>query len=287
MLSVINRNSSKSKLVIPFVKWVGGKRQLISEIIKELPKDFKKLNYCEPFVGGGALFFYFQPKKAIINDANADLINAYCVIKDQVETLIESLKNHKNEAEYFYKLRVQDRDRLFVNLSAVEKASRFIYLNKTCYNGLYRVNNAGEFNSPFGKYPNPNIVNEPVLRAISKYLNSSSVTISSVDYEASLESIDKHSFVYFDPPYHPLSSSSSFTGYVAGGWDEMEQTRLRNFCNQLTARGVRFLLSNSSCDFIHDLYQGYRITRVNASRAINSVGSKRGDVEEVLIKNYE
>ena len=169
---------AKNKLVVPFLKWVGGKRQLISEIKELLPKRRRNLTYYEPFIGGGALLFDLQPKRAIINDYNEELINVYRIIRDYPYELIEDLKRHENTAEYFYKLRAIDRSPAFSNLTNIQRASRIIYLNKTCYNGLYRVNNAGEFNSPFGKYKNPNIVNAPVIKAVSKYLKTNDIQIS-------------------------------------------------------------------------------------------------------------
>lgn len=278
---------AKNKLVSPFVKWVGGKRQLIKEIEQELPKGFGRLKFYEPFIGGGAIFFHLQQPSASINDANTELVNAYEVVKSDVDKLIESLEQHKNEADYFYEIRAIDRDEAFSKLSKVERASRLIFLNKTCFNGLYRVNNSGEFNSPFGKYLNPNIVNEPVLRAVSGYLNNNEIKITNFDYEQALDGIDKNSFVYFDPPYHPMSDSSNFTGYVAGGWSNKDQERLRDVCDRLDAKGVKFLLSNSSTPLIHSLYKNYKIKIIRAARSINSIGTKRGDVDEVLIKNYE
>ena len=278
---------AKNKLVSPFVKWVGGKRQLLKEIELELPKGLSRLKFHEPFVGGGAVFFHLQPRSGCINDANPELINAYEVIRDDVYSLIKSLKQHKNEADYFYKIRALDREHDFKKLSKIERASRLIYLNKTCFNGLYRVNSAGEFNSPFGRYDNPNIINEPVLLAISNYLKESNIKITNLDYEESLNQIGQNSFVYFDPPYHPLSESSNFTGYIAGGWSTQEQERLKLLCDTLTNNGVKFLLSNSSTPFIHELYKSYQLKVVKASRAINSISSKRGNVDEVLIKNYE
>lgn len=222
---------AKNRLVVPFLKWVGGKRQLIPEIKKVLPKGVAHLHYYEPFIGGGALFFELQPKQAVINDYNEELINVYTVIRDSPDELVEELKKHENTAEYFYKIRSVDGQPLFSSLTKVERASRIIYLNKTCYNGLYRVNNAGEFNSPFGKYKNPNIVNEPVIKAVSNYLNSAQIQIFGGDYEVILRDISTNSYVYLDPPYHPISESSNFTGYVQGGWDEKDQLRLRDACN--------------------------------------------------------
>ena len=278
---------AKNRLVLPFLKWVGGKRQLMPEIRKMLPKGVANRPYYEPFIGGGALFFDLQPKRAIINDYNEELINVYTVIRDNPNELIEDLRKHENTAEYFYKIRAVDRQPLFALLSKIQRASRIIYLNKTCYNGLYRVNNAGEFNSPFGKYRNPNIVNEPVIRAVSKYLNSPQIQISNGDYELILRDMPINSFVYLDPPYHPISESSNFTGYVQGGWNDGDQLRLRDVCNRLNDNGIKFLLSNSASDFIRDIYSGYNIHVVQANRAVNSNSSKRGQVDEFLICNYE
>lgn len=278
---------AKNRLVLPFLKWVGGKRQLMPEIRKMLPKGVANRPYYEPFIGGGALFFDLQPKRAIINDYNEELINVYTVIRDNPNELIEDLRKHENTAEYFYEIRAVDRQPLFARLSKIQRASRIIYLNKTCYNGLYRVNNAGEFNSPFGKYKNPNIVNEPVIKAVSKYLNSSQIQISNGDYELVLRDIPTNSFVYLDPPYHPLSEGSNFTGYVQGGWNDGDQLRLRDVCNRLNDNGIKFLLSNSASGFIRDIYSGYNIHVVQANRAVNSNSSKRGQVDEFLICNYE
>ncbi|MCD8103044.1 MAG: DNA adenine methylase [Alistipes sp.] len=272
--------------VSPFVKWVGGKRRLIGSIMEALPPDAGELNYAEPFIGGGAVLFHLRPANAVINDFNPELINVYRVIRDNVEELIADLRRHRNESDYFYNIRRLDRTEEFARKGVVERASRFIFLNKTCYNGLYRVNNAGEFNTPFGRYKSPNIVNEKVLRGVSSYLNENNVRICNCDYEEVLRALDANSFVYLDPPYHPISPSSSFTGYIRGGWDEAEQTRLRDACDELTRRGIRFLLSNSSCGFIRDLYDNYDIRVVRAARPINSVADRRGEIDEVLIRNY-
>lgn len=274
-------------LVSPFLKWVGGKRQIMPSIINLLPKNIKDLNYVEPFIGGGAVLFHLQPKNAIINDFNEELINVYRVIKENLVDLVKDLKKHENNADYFYKIRGLDRTELFKDLTSVERASRVIFLNKTCFNGLYRVNNAGEFNAPFGRYKNPNIINEPTLKAVSKYLNSNKIILKSGDYAAVLNNIENNSFIYLDPPYHPLSVSSNFTGYIQGGWGNDDQIRLRETCDLLNSRGIKFLLSNSSAPFIIEEYKNYNITIVKANRAINSNGSGRGEVDEVLIRNYE
>jgi len=271
-----------NKLVTPFLKWVGGKRQIMPSIVDLLPKNIGSYNYVEPFIGGGAVLFNLQPKNAIINDFNAELINVYTVIKNNLDELIADLKKHHNTAEYFYELRSLDRTAEFNQLTSIQRASRIIYLNKTCFNGLYRVNNAGEFNAPFGRYKNPNIVNEPTLKAVSKFLNSNNIAINNGDYSHILKQTDEKSFVYLDPPYHPISESSNFTGYVQGGWDMYDQIELRKACDELSAKGVKFLLSNSSADFIKEQYKDYKISTVKASRAINSDGANRGEVDELL-----
>lgn len=276
----------KNKLVSPVLKWVGGKRQLLDSLTPLLPKKIS--SYCEPFIGGGAMLFSMQPKIAYINDINNDLILVYSIIKNNVEELITSLSDFKNEADFFYSVRDWDRDKEKYNsLTDIERAARIIYLNKTCYNGLYRVNNSGEFNSPFGSYKNPNIVNAPVLRAVSAYFNSATIHFTSTDYSEVLDKIPKGTFVYLDPPYDPVSATSNFTGYSKGGFNQNEQLRLRNYCDELTRRGIKFMLSNSSTDFIHNLYNEYNITIVKAKRAINSIANKRGDVDEVVVRNYE
>jgi len=276
-----------NKLVAPFLKWVGGKRQLMPTIVEQLPKNIRELKYIEPFVGGGALLFHLQPKNAVINDYNKELVNVYSVIMNNLPALIEDLKKHENNAEYFYNIRGLDRTEEFIKLTNVERASRVIYLNKTCFNGLYRVNNAGEFNAPFGRYKNPNIVNEPTLKAVSKYLNTNSIQIRNGDYSNLLEDANEKSFVYLDPPYHPISENANFTGYIQGGWNISDQVRLREFCDQLNDKKVKFLLSNSSAQFVKDQYKQYFITTVKANRSINSDGANRGEIDEVMIRNYE
>lgn len=277
---------SNSNLVAPVVKWVGGKRQLIDSFVPLLPPKIS--SYCEPFVGGGALLFHLQPAIAYVNDINADLICVYTIIKERVDELIQELSQYKNESDFFYSVRDWDRDKeKYSSLSDVKKAARVLYLNKTCYNGLYRVNNAGEFNSPFGRYRNPNIVNEPVLRAVNSYFNTAEVHLSSVDYEEALADIPRGTFVYLDPPYDPVSSTSNFTGYSKGGFSKDEQARLRRCCDELDRRGIKFMLSNSATPYIKEQYSKYNISVVHAKRAINSIGNKRGDVDEVVVRNYE
>lgn len=276
----------KNKLVAPVLKWVGGKRQLLDTLTPLLPK--RMTAYCEPFVGGGAMLFNMQPNVAYVNDINSDLIRVYNTIRSDVENLILTLSDFKNESDFFYSVRDWDRNKeKYAMLSDVQKSARILYLNKTCFNGLYRVNNAGEFNSPFGNYRNPNIVNAPVLRAVSAYLNSATIHLTSTDYGEVLEKIPKGTFVYLDPPYDPISNTSSFTGYSKGGFSRDDQIRLRECCDDLTKRGIKFMLSNSSTEFIREQYAAYNIITVQAKRSINAVASRRGDVDEVVVRNYE
>ena len=276
----------KNVLVAPVVKWVGGKRQLIDDLTPLFPK--KITAYCEPFVGGGAVLFSLQPKIAYVNDINAELINIYEVIRDDVDALIAALSEHKNEEKYFYSIRDWDRDsETYLQRSKVQRAARIIYLNKTCYNGLFRVNNAGEFNAPYGHYKKPNIVSAPTLRAVSNYFQSTQLTFTNTDYAEVLSTVPKGTFVYLDPPYDPVSDTANFTGYTRGGFDRTEQVRLRECCDELTRRKIKFMLSNSATEFIREQYADYDITPVRAKRAINSNASKRGHVDEVVIRNYE
>ncbi len=284
-------NSKKNILTRPFLKWAGGKRQLLPEIKKNLPKNLTKASYFEPFLGGGALLFELQPKKAIVNDSNSELINCYQVIKNSVEELIELLKVHKalNCQEYYYEQREIDRSRKeYSKFSKVEKAARIIYLNKTCYNGLFRVNSKGYFNVPFGRYKNPNILDEAVLRAVNNYLNKNEITFLNTDFEAAVKDAKKGDFIYFDPPYDPVSDTASFTGYDLNGFNKDEQKRLKQVFDQLSAKGCNVMLSNSATDFILELYQDYKenLKIVSATRSINSNAFKRGKIDEVLILNY-
>ncbi|MCB0336146.1 MAG: DNA adenine methylase [Bdellovibrionales bacterium] len=267
---------------LPFVKWAGGKRQMLPELRKRVPKKFNR--YFEPFVGGGALFFDLLPESAVLNDSNRELINVYHVVRDQVDELIEDLSQHRHDADYFYELRDADRSEEYVQWSAVTKASRFIYLNKTCFNGLYRVNQKGFFNTPFGKYVNPKILDEANLKVCSSALKSVTLVCDSfLDLE---QDIEEHDFVYFDPPYVPLSETANFTGYQADGFDLDMHIELRNLCRRLSEKGVQILLSNSSAPLVTELYKGFKIKKVQANRAINSQGAKRGSVFELLISNY-
>lgn len=275
---------AKKLLVSPILKWVGGKRQLLSEILPMI--NIKSgSTYVEPFLGGGAVLFDLQPKKAVVNDYNGELINVYLTVRDFAEELITELEKHNanNTEDYYYEIRALDRSEKYQEMSNVEKAARIIYLNKTCYNGLYRVNLAGQFNSPYGKYKNPNIVNATAIRAMSKYFNENKIEICNGDYREVLKRVKKNSFVYLDPPYMPISSSSSFTGYTENGFSYEQQVALKNECDKLRKKGIPFVQSNSDCLEIRELYKEYEIKTVQAKRAINSNASKRGEINEVLI----
>ena len=266
----------------PFLKWAGGKRQLIPQMKNYFPKSFNK--YIEPFVGGGAIFFYMLPEKAILIDINEELINCFKVIKHKVEELIDLLKNHKNEKEYYYQIRNLDRNpEVYKKLSDAEKASRTIYLNRCCYNGLYRVNSKGQFNVPFGRYKNPNFCDEKNLEAVSSALKNVNVLRGS--FEVCLDYAEKDDFIYFDPPYQPISQTSSFTSYTKENFGIESQRKLFSVFKSLDNRGCKLLLSNSYNNFILDLFNDYQIILLNAKRAINSNATKRGIIKEVLVLN--
>lgn len=272
---------------MPFVKWVGGKRQLLSEIEKNLPQLGKSWTYYEPFIGGGAVLFHLQPQKAVMNDSSIELVNCYEVVRDYPEELIADLQQHKNDQDYYYTIRDLDRNPDYINLTPIQRASRIIYLNKTCYNGLFRVNSQGQFNVPFGRYKNPAIVNETVIRAVSKYLKQDKITIANGDFAQAVRTAKKGDFIYFDPPYDPVSATASFTGYDVNGFNREEQERLFAVFQQLDRCGCFVMLSNSSTEFIRNLYRNYTIVTVSANRAINSIAKGRGKIDEVLVMNYE
>jgi len=282
----------KDPLVKPFLKWAGGKRQLLPEINRHLPENFMNLRYYEPFVGAGALFFDRQPRRAVINDNNSELILAYEIIRDHVDGLVQALNAHRalNDESYYYRIREQDRDSgFFAGLTGIQKAARLVYLNKTCYNGLYRVNSQGMFNVPYGRHANPAICDEPAIRAIHGYLchERAEIGILHGDFAAAVADAGRNSFIYFDPPYHS-PGNTHFTGYQAGGFGENEQKRLRDVFAERTEAGAKCLLSNSDTPFIRGLYDGDRfdIVSVKAKRAINSDSAGRGEADEVLIKNW-
>ena len=267
----------------PIVKWVGGKRQLMFELLKNMPKNYNR--YFEPFIGGGALFFELLPENAYISDMNEELINLYTIVRDNVYELIEDLSRHEVSKEYFLKIRNIDRTEKYAELSDIERASRFIYLNRTCFNGMYRVNSKGEFNVPFGHYKNPRIIDENNLLNSSVLLKNTE--IRHADFSEILKKVKKGDFVYLDPPYVPLSETSSFTLYTKDGFDIDMQFKLRDVCNELDSMGVKFMLSNSDTKLVSDLYANYEIKKVFASRQINANADVRGKITEVLVKNYD
>ena len=266
----------------PIVKWIGGKRQLMFELLKNMPQIYNR--YFEPFIGGGALFFELQPDNAYISDMNEELINLYQVVRDNVDELITDLQKHDISKEYFMEIRNIDRTEDYENWSDVQKASRFIYLNRTCFNGMYRVNSKGEFNVPFGHYKNPRIIDENNLLNCSNLLQRTE--IKHADFSEILTKVQKGDFVYFDPPYVPLSETSSFTSYTKGGFDIDMQFKLRDVCDELDAMGVKFVLSNSDTKLVNELYESYNIKKVFASRQINANADGRGKITEVLVRNY-
>lgn len=267
----------------PFLKWAGGKSQLISQYIPYLPKQFT--NYYEPFLGGGALFFYLychQPTfPAFLTDINLELINAYCCVRDQVEQLILLLAEHqeRHNKEYYYEVRSRNKG------TSIERAARLIYLNKTCFNGLYRENSKGEFNVPIGKYKNPKICNSELLRSVSVALQTTQIEVR--HFETVLNYAESaQDFVYFDPPYYPLTPTSNFTAYSRYAFNKDEQIKLKEAFTELTMRGVKVMLSNSDSLFIRELYREFKIHEILASRAINSDAKKRGKITELLVTSY-
>lgn len=275
----------------PFVKWAGGKNGLINSLISFIPKNFN--SYFEPFVGGGALFFYLKnlnilnSKKIYLNDKNAELINAYKQIKINPNKLLEELEILKNNhsKEYFYKIRNLDRDFDFYSLSEVFRAARFIYLNKTCFNGLCRYNSKGNFNTPMGSYKNPKIYDKDLIFSVYEVLKN--VSITNKDFEVVSLKAKKGDFIYFDPPYYPINKTSSFVSYT-DNFSANEQIRLYKLFKMLDCEGIKVLQSNSNTDFIKELYKDFEIIEVISKRAINCKGDKRGKITELIIRgNYE
>jgi len=272
----------------PFLKWVGGKRQVIPQIKQYIPENYYR--YFEPFVGGGALFFDLEPKKAYINDINKILISAYRNIKNHPYEIIDKLdelqkvfykKNHEERKKYYYKIRYA-----FNNLKSDSflKTSYMIFLNKTCYNGMYRENLKRKFNVPFGRYKNPKILDKENILAVSKLLTNAIIT--SCSFEKAVEKAKKGDFIYFDPPYHPLSITSNFTSYSNNGFTKENQRKLRDVFEDLDNRGCFVMLSNSDTKFIGEIYRGYTQKKVTTGRLINCKAAGRGKINELLILNY-
>ena len=273
----------------PFVKWAGGKRQLMSELKKNFPTKFG--TYLEPFLGGGAVMFDLLAKqpnlKCNASDLNSDLVLAYVTIRDRLEKLIESLEDHsknyhKDSTGYYYEVRNQEPK------NQIEKVSRLLFLNKTCFNGLYRVNSKGKFNVPLGRYTNPNIVNKENLQAVSKILQSEKIKISCRDFSSIIKDAKKEDFVYFDPPYQPVSDTANFTSYTHRDFTEDDLQRLADLAHQLNSKGCYVLLSNSNTKIVKNLFSSkkWKVKEIAVNRAINSNSQKRTGHKEVLIKNY-
>jgi len=275
----------------PFIKWVGGKRGLLSQLLGKFPKKFE--NYHEPFLGGGAVFFelyskgLLKNKNIYLSDINAELINTYNVVKNNPNELINNLENFKEQhnKEFYYKTREVDRKEEFKILTNIERATRFIYLNKTCFNGLYRVNSKGQFNTPIGSYKNPKIADRDTILGASEALQNA--IISNKPFSETLNDINKNDLVYFDPPYYPLNATSSFTAYDSNCFLEDAQFELFEVFDTLSDKRVKVLHSNSDTTFIKDLYKSYDINIVQANRFINSKSSGRGKINEVLIRSEE
>ena len=301
-----SENPNKTTSARPFVKWAGGKRSLISQLEEQLPANFdnwENVTYIEPFVGGGAMLFYMLQqypniKHAVINDINSDLTTCYQTIRDNTEELIRSLREIQ---EAYYAMQTEDARKEFYlavrdrynqkNLDAIENTTKFIFLNRTCFNGLYRVNKKGLFNVPFGKYSNPQICDETTIRADSELLKR--VEILTGDFEETFNYAKGNTFFYFDPPYRPLSNTSSFNDYAKETFNDNAQIRLKEYCDKVNEAGFSFMLSNSDCkgkneedNFFDVLYGKYHIERVWASRSINSNPDKRGKLTEILVRNY-
>lgn len=290
----------------PFIKWVGGKGQLIEQLEAKLPADFDNWDnatYIEPFIGGGAMLFYMLQqhpniKRAVINDINSDLITCYRTVRDNVELLIPALRDI--QAEYHALSDMEAKREMFMavrqrynekNLDPIENTVKFFFLNRTCFNGLYRVNKRGLFNVPWGKYIQPQICDEYTLRTDSELLKR--VEILEGDFEDTLPYAQGNTLFYFDPPYRPLSDTSSFNDYTKDAFNDDSQVRLKEFCDHVNVDGHCFMLSNSDCkgkneadNFFEVLYDNYYIDRVMASRNVNANGAKRGKISELLIRNY-
>lgn len=271
----------------PFVKWAGGKRSIIDKLIKLVPDDYK--TYYEPFVGGGALLFELQPKKAVINDYNSELMNVYECIKDEdkFSNMCNELNKHEtnHSEEYYYKIRDLDKNKdKFNKLDDYKRAARTIYLNKACFNGLYRVNSKNEFNVPSGKKNKVNTYDGPNLGIIHCLLNFFDIKLQSIDFEESVKTAKKGDFIYFDPPYD--SDTSTFNSYTENGFGKEEQKRLSEVFKDLDKRGCYVMLSNYNTSLIKELYKGYNFHHITAQRNIGASAKNRGMVEEVIITNY-
>jgi DNA adenine methylase len=266
----------------PIVKWAGGKTKLLPELLARAPESYRR--YYEPFIGGGALFFKMAPRVAVLNDKNPDLCNTYRCLSWNVDAIIRRLARLRTQhsEEHFYATRERWNEQR-AGMTEVEKAAVFIYLNKTCYNGLWRVNSQGKFNVPVARYDNPQIYDPMHLRAASVQLRRAEIATG--HFADAVQNAGSNDFVYFDPPYHPLTETANFTSYTADNFGKEDQRELASVFKQLDKRGAHVLLSNSDTPFIRDLYKGYRIDQVECARAINSRAANRGPVSEVIISN--
>lgn len=270
----------------PFIKWVGGKARLMAQLEPLLPPGVDRMRHVEPFVGGGAMFFARQPQRAVLSDINPDLVHVYRCIRDDVQGVIDALTPLAaagNEPETYYAVR--DRYNRGEGRNQPLRAALFIYLNKTCFNGLHRVNRRGHFNVPAGRYKNPTILDAACLHSASRAL--AHADIQRAGFEELLDRARPGDFVYFDPPYEPVSTTASFTGYARDGFSQEDQTRLRDVYKELHRRGAKLMLSNSDVPFIRELYADFHISTISAARAINSNGLRRGKVNEVVVRNYD
>jgi DNA adenine methylase len=269
---------TRNRVPRPPVKWAGGKGQLLPQFELLFPRRFTV--YHEPFFGGGAVFFHLLPERAVLIDINPELMNFYRVLRDRLEELLADARRHKNEAGYYYQVRSMEPEQM----DPVARASRFLYLNKTAYNGLWRVNRQGRHNVPFGRYKNPRIVDEKNLRAVSEALKRAEILLD--DFGRVLDFARPGDFVYFDPPYYPLSRTANFTDYTAESFGPEDQKRLARVFRELDRRGCLVMLSNSDTTFIRDLYRGYDVRVVYAKRAINCQAEGRRPISELVIRNY-
>lgn len=279
----LRKRSVPAREPAPFVKWVGGKGRLLAQLLPLLPPGVDRMRHVEPFAGGAAMFFARRPERALLCDVNPALVHTYLMVRDRVDEVAVELAGHaeRHDAEHYY--RVRERYNAGTE-DGPARAAMFIYLNKTCFNGLHRVNKKGEFNVPAGRYTNPRILDEEGLHAASAQL--ARADIRRQGFEALLASARPGDFVYFDPPYEPVSRTASFTSYAQDGFGQDDQARLAEVFAELTRRGCRCMLSNSDVPFIRELYRAYRVDTVAAPRAVSCDASGRGPVSEVVVRNY-
>lgn len=276
----------KNKNLKPVTKWVGGKRQLLSALYQYLPQKFNR--YYEPFVGGGALLFSLAPEKAVINDANTELMNVYRVIKQQPPALTDVLSKmaRYNSKDFYLQVRALDRSKVYDLLTPVQRAARLLYMLRVDYNGMYRVNSQNQFNVPYGRQQKSAIVNSENIMAVHDYFANNDIELLSGDFALAVADAQAGDLVYFDPPYVPLNPTSSFTSYTKDDFGDQEQRRLAQWFSDLDQKGVYVILSNSDTDYVRDLYQEFNIHIVQASRSVNANGQHRGKVNEVIVTNY-